>query len=350
MNKNPQGDITLRIMSVVAAIAVTAFSFVAKGAEGGSTAYNFLDVTQSTRIYGLGGVNVSIVEDNVMTSDQNPALLGPEVGKQIGLGYMRNMGGTNYASARYGMGLTEHSAFAVGVRYFGYGSMTSTDVTGQVTGNFSASDIAVSLGYSHDITDRLRGGINLKLITSSYDHYSALALGTDIGVNYYNDEEDSSVSLTVSNLGGQIKRFNESYDRLPIDVRLGFTRSLSAAPIRLSVTAFNLTKWHLPYTDVGDGTSTSEFKTKDKFASNLFRHLVFAAEVIPNDNFYIGIGYNYKNRTDMSTYSRSFVSGFSATAGFNARGFSIGAAVAQHHTGAATFMVNLGIDLDEILR
>ena len=348
MNKAASKALKSKFIAMVAAIAVASFSCAF--ADDGSTAYNFLDVTQSSRIYGLGGVNVSIVDDNVMTSDQNPALLGPEVGKQVGLSYMRYMGGTNFASVRYGMGLTEHSAFAVGVRYYGYGNMTATDITGQTVGTFSASDIAVTLGYSHDITDRLRGGINLKLITSSYDQYSALALGTDLGINYYNDEEDTSLSLAVSNLGGQIKRFDESYDRLPIDVRLGFSRTLSAAPLRLSVTAFNLTKWHLPYTDVGDGTAMAEFETKDTFASNLFRHLVFAAEVIPNDNFYIGLGYNYKNRTDMSRDSRSFVSGFSATAGFNARGFSIGAAIAQHHTGATTFMVNLSFDFNELIR
>jgi len=349
MNRKSQHHIISRVVGVVVAVAATICQFVAS-ADDGTTAYNFLDVTSSSRIYGLGGANITVVDDNVMTSDQNPALLGPEVGKQIGLSYMRNMGGTNYASARYGMGLGEHNAIAVGVKFFGYGNMTSTDITGQPTGTFSANDIAATVGYSHDIIGNWRGGISLKAVMSNYGEYSAFALATDLGVNYYNDEEDTSLSLTVQNLGGQIKRFNESYDRLPLDVRLGFSRGLSAAPIRLSVTAWNLTKWHLPYTDVGDGSTSTEPKIKDSFASNLFRHLIFAGEVIPTDNFYIGIGYNYKARTDMSTYSRSFFSGFSAGAGFNARGFSVGAALAQHHSGAMTFMVNLSLDFSELMR
>lgn len=77
-----------------------------------------------------------------------------------------------------------------------------------------------------------------------------------------------------------------------------------------SVTAWNLTKWHMPYYESGDGTDTGDFKRKDSFSSNLFRHLVFGADLVSSPNWYLGIGYNYKTRTDMSTYSRSFVSGF----------------------------------------
>ena len=43
--------------------------------DGGSTAYNFLNVTSSAKIYGLGGVNISLVDDDINVIDQNPALL-----------------------------------------------------------------------------------------------------------------------------------------------------------------------------------------------------------------------------------------------------------------------------------
>ena len=43
-------------------------------------AYGFLGIPSSARIYGLGGMNISTVEDNLNVTDQNPALLGPEMG------------------------------------------------------------------------------------------------------------------------------------------------------------------------------------------------------------------------------------------------------------------------------
>ena len=88
---------------------------------------------------------------------------------------------------------------------------------------------------------------------------------------------------------------------------------------------------------------------KDSFKSNLFRHLVFGADIIASPNYYIGLGYNYKTRTDMSTYSRSFLSGFSLCGGFNVNSFSVGVALAQPHTGATTFMLNLTCNLSELL-
>ena len=57
-------------------------------AQDGSNAYNFLNITSSSKIYGLGGVNISLVDDELSTSDQNPALLGSEMSGQTVLSYM----------------------------------------------------------------------------------------------------------------------------------------------------------------------------------------------------------------------------------------------------------------------
>ena len=128
-------------------------------AQDGSTAYNFLTVTPSSHVYALGGYNVSIIDDDINLITQNPALLGPEMNKQIGLNYMRYIGGSNFAGARFGKSAGEHGAWAAGIQYFGYGSMEGYDITGVSTGSFNASDIAVSATYSHDINDFFRGGI-----------------------------------------------------------------------------------------------------------------------------------------------------------------------------------------------
>lgn len=329
-----------------AGLLVTAVNVVA---QDGSTAYNYLNVTSSSRIYGLGGVNISTVEDDISTTDQNPGLLGPEMDNQLLVDYMRYIGDSNFAGLRFGHSAGEHGAWAAGIRYFGYGTIKGTDETGAFIGDFSPKDLSFSGTYSHDITDRLRGGSTLKFLYSSYEQYTAFAIATDLGLNYYDPEQDLSLSFVVANLGGQVKRFNEHYDRLPIDVRLGWTQSFGTLPIRFSVTAWNLTKWHLPYYETGDGTESSEPKQKDSFSSNLFRHLVFAADFMPSDKFYISLGYNYKVRTDMSTYSRNFLSGFSLGAGLNVNKFSLGFAFAQPHSGATTFMVNLRLDINDFL-
>ncbi len=312
---------------------------------GGSTAYNFLDISSSSRTYGLGGVNVSLVDDDLMLTDQNPALLGPEMSKSLAFSYMRYIGSSNFAALKYAHSAGERAAWSVGVQYFGYGDITASDATGTILGKFSPKDMAFTGSFSHNLGERWRGGFSVKFLYSAYDSYSALAIATDLGVNYFDEDRGSSLSLVVANLGGQVKRFNERYDRLPIDLRLGWSKSLGSSPVSLSITAHRLTKWKLPYVDAGDGTDEPEIK--DGFMSNLFRHLVFGLDWRPNDNFYLDLGYNYKVRTDMSNFKRSFLSGFSVGAGVKVKMFQVGVALAQPHSGATTFMVNLSTNLYE---
>lgn len=331
-------------------IFVLFFSVFSEGfCQDGSSPYTFLNITSSSRIYGLGGVNITTIEDNIATADQNPALLGPEMSNQTGLTYMRYFGESNFASIMYARAAGENGAWQASMRYFGYGSIKGTDETGSPIGDFSPKDVCFAGGYTRDLSPKIRAGFNLKMIYSSYEQYSAFAIATDLGINYYDEDRDLSLSAVISNLGGQVKRFDEKYNRLPVDVRLGWSQSFGTLPIRFSVTAWNLTKWKLPYYDTGDGTTDSEPALKEGFMSNLFRHLVFGADFTPSDRFYISLGYNYKVKTDMSTYSRSILSGFSIGAGLNVRNFDIGVAFAQPHPSASTFMVSLGLNLKDLL-
>lgn len=331
--------------SLIAVCLLCVTSLCAGGQS--SPAYTFLDIPSSSKVYGLGGVNVSLVGEDIMTVEQNPALLGPEMSGELGLNYMRYIAGTNLAGVAYGHSAGERGAWSTALRYFSYGSMTETDPDGNITGEFSAKDLSVSATYSHDITDRLRGGATINYLYSAYAGYTAMALATNLGVNYYDDDRDLSLSAVVVNLGGQIKKFDNHYDRLPIDVRLGWSKTFGSLPIRFSVTAWNLTKWKLPYYKLDPDTDS--YEKKDSFTSNLFRHLVFAADFVGSDNFYLGLGYNYKTRTDMATYHRSFLSGLSLAAGLRVKAFGVGIAFAQPHTGATTFMVNLTASLSELI-
>lgn len=332
---------------LIAVFALILSATLLTRAQDSSPAYRFLELPSSTLAYGLGGINITAIEDDINSIDQNPGLLGPEIDMQLGVNYMRYVGESNFAGVKFGHSAGEHGAWAAGIQYFGYGTIRGADVNGVLTGDFSPKDMVFNAMYAHDITDRWRGGINLKFVYSSYDAYSAMAVATDLGVNYFNPENNFSFSAVVSNLGGQVKRFQDSYDRLPIDVRLGISKSFGSLPITWSVTAWNLTQWHLPFYDNGDGSESGDPEIKDSFASNLFRHLIFAADFIPSEKFHIGIGYNYKTRTDMATYKRSLLSGFSVCAGLNVRNFGVGIALAQPHTGATTIMLNLSTKLYE---
>ena len=51
----------------------------------------------------------------------------------------------------------------------------------------------------------------------------------------------------------------------------------------------------------------------------------------------------------MSTYSRSFISGFSLGAGLRVKSFGVGVAFAQPHSGATTLMLNLSMNINDFI-
>ena len=318
-------------------------------AQEGASAYSFLEVPSSSHAFALGGTNITVIDDDINLMEQNPALLGPEIDMQVGFNYMHYLGASNFAGVRYGMAAGDRGAWSIGIQYLGYGTMSQTEADGSVVGTFSPQDVVFSGMYAHDFTDRLRGGINVKMIYSSYEQYTAFAMATDLGLNYYDPDHDMSLSLVLKNLGGQIKRFDNDYDRLPFDIQLGWMQRLGSSPFQLSITAWHLNKWNLPYYDMED--NGSEIRVlKQSFMSNLFRHLVFGLQYAPSDKFYIALGYNYKTRTDMSTYNRNILSGFSIGAGLKVKSFDLGVAYAQPHKSGSSIMLNLSTNLNELLR
>ena len=50
---------------------------------GGSSAYDFLTIPTSAHAFALGGSAPALIDDDVTLVDQNPALLGPEIEKQV---------------------------------------------------------------------------------------------------------------------------------------------------------------------------------------------------------------------------------------------------------------------------
>ena len=102
----------------ILALALICSLFPAR-AQDGSSAYSFMNITASSKIYGLGGVNISLVDDDLMSADQNPALLGQEMSQQVALNYMHYMGGSNFAGLRYAHSAGERGAWSATINYFG---------------------------------------------------------------------------------------------------------------------------------------------------------------------------------------------------------------------------------------
>lgn len=314
-------------MKKVAILLLLTFLAVEVRAQDSRTEYNFLRLPVSAHAAALGGDNVSIIEDDEALIFNNPALLSSVSDKTINFNYMNYMSGVNMLSAAFNKIVKERASWAASAQYIDYGSMKQTNADNVQTGEFKAKDISVAGYFSYLLTDRFVGGIAMKFVTSYIGDYNSLGMGVDIGANYYDDERGWSVGAVVKNLGGQLKAFNDTYERMPIDVQIGASKSFETLPLRLSASLIDLNHWDY------------------RFAN----HIVVGAEFIIQPSIWIGAGYNFRQAHEMKIESSdgesSHGAGLSLGAGLNLERFKVNIAYAKYHVSSSSLTLNLAYSL-----
>lgn len=308
-------------------IIILTIMAIAARAQDSRTGYNFLKLPVSAHAAALGGDNISIIEDDESMIFNNPALLSSVSDKTINLNYMNYMSGANTASAAFNRIIKERASVAASAQFIDYGKMKEMDENNVQTGEFSAKDISIAGYFSYMLTERIAGGITAKFVTSYIGDYNSIAMGIDLGLNYYDPEKEWSVSLVAKNLGGQMKAYDDQYDRMPIDVQLGASKRFAHMPFRLSATLVDLN--HLDY----------------KFIN----HLVMGADIIISPTIWVGIGYNFRRANEMKITEAdgesSHGAGLSFGAGINLERFKLNLAYGKYHVSSSSILINLAYSL-----
>ena len=227
---------------LVFALFLGLFSTISQAQES-QTEYNFLRLPVSARAAALGGNNISIIEDDPSLMFSNPALAASVSDRTLGLSYMNYMKGANYMGASFTRAMNDKATLAGGIQYMNYGKMKEVDENNVQTGEFSASEIAVEAVFAYELARNLVGGITGKFITSYIGSYNSIAVGVDLGLNWYDPEREWSVSAVAKNLGGQVKAYDDNFGKMPFDLQIGVSKTFAALPVRVSATLVDLTHY-----------------------------------------------------------------------------------------------------------
>ncbi len=297
-------------------------------AQESQTAYNFLRLPVSAHAAALGGDNITIIEDDPSLMFSNPALLSSVSDKSINLNFMTYMAGATTASASFNRIIKDKASVAVMAQYMDYGKMKEVDADNVQTGEFSAKDIAVSGVFSYILGEKFVGGITAKVINSYIGDYSSWAVGVDLGLNYYDPEREWSVSLVAKNLGGQLKAYDDEYEKMPLDVQFGVSKRFSALPFRLSATLVDLNHW----------------------GYSAINHLVVGADILFSQQIYVAAGYNFRRADEMKTLKgtdeeSSHMAGLSFGAGLQLERFKLQLAYGKYHVSSNSLLVNVSYSL-----
>lgn len=307
-----------------------------------ASAFNTLRLPASSHAAALGGQNVTLIEDEPTAGWYNPALYTNVSDLSAGLDFMTYAAGSTWMGAHFVKAFGERHTMAVGAQYMNYGKMDETDEAGNTLGKFSAKDIVIGAGYSYLLSDRWTGGANLKMMVSNLADYTALAAAIDVGVNYYDDENDLSVSASLQNIGTQLKAYHDGQrTHLPFTLALGFSKGMAHLPVRFHVTMTDVTRWKSSYYVL------PENKDKDKsdkvgFGKKALNHFVLGLDILPTDYLYLSVGYNFRRAYELKASGSSHLAGLSAGAGVNVKHFKFGVSYAKYHQASNSIMANVG--------
>ena len=247
--------------------------------------------------------------------------------KTINLNYMTYMQGSKTASAAFVKAAGDRGTWGVTAQYMDYGTMKQTTSNNEDLGTFSARDIAVGGTFAYALTNSLSAGITAKVISSHIAGYNSMAVGVDLGLNYYDEERYWSLSAVARNLGGQVKAYDDEFERIPLDVQVGISKRLTAAPLRFHVTLSRLTEWD----------------------QSFGRHIALGADLLLGQIVYLAAGYNFRRAYEMkisdSDGSSAHGAGLSLGAGLQLERFKLQIGYGKYHVSASSLLINISYAL-----
>ncbi len=128
----------------------------------------------------------------------------------------------------------------------------------------------------------------------------------------------------AKNLGGQVKAYDEEYEKMPIDVQVGVSKRFGVLPFRVSLTMDDLNHWDYKF----------------------INHFILGIDILISQQLYIAGGYNFRHANDMgitdnNDETSSHGAAFSFGAGLQLERFKVQVGYGKYHVSSNSILVNV---------
>jgi hypothetical protein len=305
----------LRNILILIFISIPTFVFAQ---IGGKRSFEFLNIPSNPKMAALGGRNITSSHGDPNMFLANPALLESGMHNHFSANYLNYFADIGFSSVTYSYNINPQTTLGAGLIYMGYGNFDGYDDSGNESGNFQANEFAIVTGGSHKLGN-FSLGANMKLAGSNIASFRASALLFDMGMVFVHPDHDLKIGMAFQNLGFYLSRYETlTKARLPFEMQLGISFKPEHAPVRLSITAFNLTRTDGTYFDPGSRFTLIE--EPGRF-DRIFRHVNIGAEFLLSKNVNLRAGYNHLLRKELKLEQHGGLAGFSLGMMFRVKAF-----------------------------
>ena len=279
----------------------------------GTTAAPFLGIGVGPRAMGMGGAFVAEGND-VSALYWNPGAFSRPGRSQVMASHTGWLVGTDFNWIGLQIALDEDNSFGISLTQLDYGEDIVTTVTNpEGTGErWTASDMAFSVSFARNLSDRFSIGGSFKYITQRIWNETASAFAFDVGLLFITPFDNMRLGMSFTNFGTAMQMEGKDLvQRIDLDPEVNGNNKTIVAALKTD-------SWELPlYFRAG--------VAYDLVKNGMMTFTVAADAVRPNDNDeYINVGgeISYKDivylRAGYRTlFLTSSEEGFTAGAGFN---------------------------------
>jgi len=323
---------------------------------GGDNVYEFLNLPASARITALGGSLITVQDSDIALAYSNPAALNKAMHNALTFNQNFHVAGIRNGYVAYGRHIDKwKSTVHVGMQYINYGDFQAADEFGNITGTFTASEYAFTVGAGRELYERMSVGLNLKMVSSQFESYNSFGIASDFSALYKVTDKNFIATLLFKNIGAQLSTYQSgTKEDLPFEIQLGVSKKLQHLPFRVSITAQHLQQWNLLYDNpnseentffLGEAVTTNN----NDLIDNLFRHFIFSGEFLFGKAEVVSLrfGYNHFLKQELSINNIRSLAGFSAGLGIKIRRFRFSYGLGVYHIGGSTNHLSIATNLSE---
>ena len=332
----------------------------------------FLTINPDARSGAMGNANIASEPDiNDVYSNFSKVNRLEDI-KNISFNYtpyFQNLGYNDIylTNIGYAQKINNNSSFIIGFRYFSYGNIHITDITGVERNVFNPNDLSLDAGYAISISSSLDLGVSFRFINSSLYKGDVLnsgvvykdgnTLAANISLFYQQDRLNNKgfkAGLYIANLGGKVGYTNNVNDRdyIPATLGLGLAYKFKfddenavdlntdvikllvpATPVNtadaVALAAYRNTDVLTSYSNSFGGTTNIKQTLKYNIgASYIYRDFLSIRAGYVNQyegNFYTtGLGLKYNNINIDFAYATNYNSNFNRSPLANTLRFGVG--------------------------
>ncbi len=240
-------------------LLVLTFSFdpaMAINSKAGTHAYSFLKIPAGAKAPAMGGAHTGIASD-AYSAYYNPAGIALVPGSEITASYNNYLSDIQGGYLSYVFNWGQRGKLGFTANYLNFGDTPKLDRDGNDLGEFGGGDLALGLtyarkwerededldpisgeSYTREVLTGFAFGATAKFIYEKVDEYSSDAIALDLGFLYGFMDRRTSVGVSASNLGFQLKGLSSGHqDPLPAIIRAGIGHTLKAMPFTIALDA-----------------------------------------------------------------------------------------------------------------